>query len=130
MEASYTQDISLLTIRWLPVTYEMSEDEYRSIFMEIADFIADYKIQRWMGYTKDFAFIVTPELQEWTAGEFNQKLVQAGLQKMAMIIPTDYIANLAVQQSVGEMEKQQNEETFETRYFDNPAQAKTWLTEH
>ena len=130
LEASFANEASLLTIRWLPSTYEMSAEEYQSIFMEIVGFIADYKVQRWMGYTKDFAFIVSPEMQEWTAGEFNQKLTQTGLKKMAMIIPTDYITHLAVQQSVGEMEKQQEKETFEMRYFDNPQQAKQWLLEN
>lgn len=129
MEASYNKDTSLLVIRWLPETYQMSEETYRSTFMQIADFIAEHKVQLWMGYTKNFAFIIPPELQEWTAGEFNQKLKQAGLKKMAMIMPSDYIASLSVQQSVKEMENQKDEGVFETSYFDNPEQAQKWLLE-
>lgn len=127
LEAQFTADNSLLTVTWLPSTYEMSEEEYKNVFMEIADYIDANQVQRWMGYTKDFAFVVSPELQEWSAGEFNQKLIKAGLQKMAIIIPADYIANLGVQQSISEMEQQREEMSFETRYFDNPEQAKAWL---
>lgn len=126
-EASFTLADALFTTHWLPSTYEMTHEEYKYTFMECARFIEEYKVQRWMGHTKDFAFIVTPELQSWTAGEFNQRLVNAGLRKMAMIIPTDYIAHLAVQQSVGEMDRTREDETFEIRYFDDPVKAEKWL---
>ena len=36
LEAQFTPDNSLLTVTWLPSTYEMSEEEYKHIFMEIA----------------------------------------------------------------------------------------------
>lgn len=128
LNASFNKEESLLSITWLPSTYEMSGENFKSVFMQIAEFIEKNKVNYWMGYTKDFAFIVPPDLQEWAAQDFNQKVIKAGLQKMAMIVPADIIATVGVKQSIEEMEKhQEQEETIETRYFDNPAQAKKWL---
>ncbi|OJJ23241.1 hypothetical protein BKI52_02485 [marine bacterium AO1-C] len=128
IEGHFDQGKSLLTVHWFPTTYDMEVNEYKEVVLEIADLIKEKRIQRWMGYSKDYAFVITPEMQEWISGEFNQKLIAGGLKKMAIIIPADYIANLSVQQAVGEMEKQQ-EEGYETRYFDNPEKAESWLLE-
>jgi len=127
LNAFLEQESALLSIKWLPSTYEMSAENFQSIFIQIAEFIETHHIKYWMGYTKDFAFIVPPDLQEWAAQEFNQRVLRAGLKKMAMIVPADIIANVGVKQSIEEMEKHQDLETIETRYFDNPEQAKEWL---
>ncbi|OJJ23240.1 hypothetical protein BKI52_02480 [marine bacterium AO1-C] len=127
LNAFIDKDSSLLTIVWLPSTYEMSGEHFQSIFMKIAEFIEENKIKYWMGYTKDFAFIVPPDLQEWAAQDFNRRVLQAGLKRMAMIVPSDIIANVGVKQSIEEMERHQNIETIETRYFDDDQQAKEWL---
>ncbi|HAS41504.1 MAG TPA: hypothetical protein DCS93_13565 [Microscillaceae bacterium] len=129
IEGHLDQEKSLLTVHWFPSTYDLKVQEYKDIVLEIADLIREKRIKHWMGYSKDFAFVITPELQEWISGEFNQKLIEGGLQKMAIIIPADYIANLSVQQAVGEMEKRQQEGDYQTRYFDNPEQAEAWLME-
>lgn len=129
VEVTWEPESALLTLHWLPSTYEMLIEEYKSTLLEIADFIELAHIQQWLGYAENFAFVIPPELQEWTAGEFNQQLVKAGLKKMAIVVPADYIAHLGVQQSVSEMEKARDEDTFETKYFDNPEEAKHWVTE-
>ncbi|NJL11731.1 MAG: hypothetical protein HC913_01015 [Microscillaceae bacterium] len=66
-----------------------------------------------------------PDLQDWTATEITPGLAEAGLQKMALLIPHELIANLAVQQTVDEMEAEGM--PYETKYFDDEAQARTWL---
>ncbi len=127
LDAFFDKDNALLSITWLPSTYEMEAKDFQSIFMDIAQFIEQNSIKYWMGYTKDFAFIVPPDLQEWAAQDFNQRVLKAGLRKMAMIVPSDIIANVGVQQSIEEMEKHQHAETIVTRYFDDDQQAKVWL---
>jgi len=129
LNAFLDQDNALLSIKWLPSTYEMSAENFQSIFTNIAEFIEKHNVKYWMGYTKDFAFIVPPDLQEWAAQEFNQRVLRAGLKKMALIVPSDIVANVSVKQSIEEMEKHQDLEAIETRYFDNPEQAREWLLE-
>jgi len=129
MESHLDQEKSLLTTHWFPSTYDLEEDKYKKIVLEIADLVQEKRIKRWISYGKDFAFVISPELQEWVYSEFHQKLVQGGLQKVAVVIPSDYIANLSVKQTVGEIEKNQLEVHLELRNFDEPKQAEAWLLE-
>ncbi len=126
-DAFFDKENALFSIIWLPSTYEMENEDFQSTLMDAAQFVEQHKVKYWMGYTKDFAFIIPPDLQEWTAQDFNQRVLKAGLRKIALIVPSDIIANVGVQQSVEEMEKHQPPETIVTRYFDDDQQAKAWL---
>ena len=126
-EGYFDQTKSLLVLQWFASTYDLQSEEYKVLVLEIADLIKENKIQRWMSYSKDFAFVITPVLQEWIAGEFNQKLLDGGLQKLAVIIPSNYIVHLSVQQAMDEIEEQQQDGAYKTQYFENYEQAEKWL---
>lgn len=127
VEVKMIESQSLLDLRWTPETINLTEEKFKSILLELAGMVEKHQITRWLGHTKEFGYITDPGVQEWTAGEFNQRLVKAGLEKMALIIATEFIANLAMQQTVEEMDKNRKEGTFKTRYFDDPEQATQWL---
>ena len=85
------------------------------------------KLKKWLGNTRDFSFPISSSLQEWTSGAFNKNLVAAGLEKMALVIPTNLVANLSVQQTVDLMNTKHMDQKFETKYFDNVENAMDWL---
>lgn len=116
----------LAEAEWFAETASMNEEEYYTVFSKIGELYRKHKVKKWLGNTLNFLMPVSPKLQEWTATELTPMLIEAGLQKMAIVVPGDFIAGLSVQQSVDEMNTS-NESNFETRYFDNVEEARKWL---
>ncbi|MDW7694781.1 hypothetical protein R9C00_08510 [Flammeovirgaceae bacterium SG7u.111] len=128
VKASYEESKSLLTVTWLPETANMTGDDYKDVINLILDFFKEYTIKNWLGDTKKFAFPIVPELQEWFAHEINPQLIKLGLQRIAMVVPEDLIAQLAVDQALDEMDENKSEGKVISKYFDNLEDAKKWAT--
>ncbi|WP_250632609.1 hypothetical protein [Rhodoflexus caldus] len=118
---------NLLWLEWLPSTADMSEEDYKTILMQLADFVSEHQVKYWLGDTLHFTYVIVPALQEWTAKTFNTRLATTGLQKMALIIPRELIANLSVEQTTDDMEATDMGK-FTVKYFDNTESAVQWLT--
>lgn len=118
---------SMLIAEWYITTADMNDEVYKELFQKITQIIQTQKPEKWLGDTRNFAKPVTPALQEWIATELSPLWVEAGLKKMAMILPAELIANLSIQQAVEEIAGVKEISIFETRYFDNIPDAKTWL---
>jgi len=117
---------SMADTEWFLTTENMTHEEYISVFTEIGRLFKEHQVKKWLGNTTNFRMAVTQEIQDWTATTLTPILLEAGLLKMALLVPEELIANLSVQQSVDEMEVA-NSEIFVTRYFDNKNAAKEWL---
>lgn len=117
----------LLWLEWMPKTADMSEDEYKEILITLVEFVNRHQVKYWLGDTLHFAYVIVPDLQEWTAVEFNTRLAATNLQKMALIIPKELIANLSVEQTTDDMEATDMGK-FTVQYFDNTDKAVQWLT--
>jgi hypothetical protein len=111
---------------WTKETGSMSKAEYFEIFDELAALLAQYQVKLWLGDTIDFLVPVTPDMQNWIATAFTPKVVASGLLKMALVMPTDIIPSLSVEQTVEEMQEQ-NVQVFLVNYFDQVDQARAWL---
>ncbi len=113
---------------WKPATENMNNEEYMQVFTRIAELITQENIKGWLGDTREFAKAVTPDLQEWFNTEVLPGLMEGGLEKMAMLAPQEFIANLSVEQSVDEI-MMQNGGKFTIQYFDDLDKAEAWLKE-
>ena len=123
----WDQVTSLISIEWYKETEDMGAEEYKDILLQLSDFVLQNKIKNWLGNTRDFSFPISSSLQEWTSGTFNENLIAAGLEKMALVIPTSLVANLSVQQTVDQMNTKHTDQKFETKYFDTVGHAMDWL---
>ncbi|MBX2842802.1 MAG: hypothetical protein KTR26_13610 [Flammeovirgaceae bacterium] len=126
-QASYEEEKSTLTIVWLPETGNMKEEDYKGALITVLDILKKYEVKYWIGDTRNFAYTIVPELQQWTAEEFNPKLIEYGLKRMALLVPEEFIASLGIQQIVEEMEADQKSTQFITRYFDKLDEAQEWV---
>ncbi len=127
--AQVGQKESLIHLEWYPRSAELSEEAYKIILLQLSDFVLSQNIQFWLGNTKNFGFAIPPDLQEWTSGTFTSRLIKSGLQKMALLIPSSYVANLAVQQTVAHMENVLLGKKLQICYFDKVEDAYKWLIE-
>lgn len=129
LTAQVDHETSLIYLEWFPQSAELSEEAYKVILLQLSNYILNEGIQYWLGDTQNFAFSISPELQKWTRDTCTPRLVKAGLKKMALVIPKEFASNLAVQQTVEEMEMFVNTKVFSTRYFDKLEDAQKWLKE-
>jgi len=127
LEIHFHTETKTIELKWFSETTNMDENDYKRILLRLAGFVEQYKAKKWLGDTSQFAFPINPQLQEWTALEFNSKLVKTGLQKMALVLPEEFISQLSVGQTVDEMEVKGHENQFITNHFSDVTSAKAWL---
>ena len=127
IDVSWDASQDFLFIKWFPTTADMTENQYRSTILIITEIIQDKGVKKWLGEATEYAYTISNELQEWLSQDINKAWVYAGLEKMAIIVPTDYITQISVQLSIEEIEENQVTQNFTTQYFDDMMEALSWL---
>ena len=64
-------------------------------------------------------------MQEWSVSNIFEKLEQAGLKKMAMIVSEEIFPQVSIEQLIEENKNT----TLITKYFENEEHAMKWLQE-
>lgn len=127
--ASWDAENALIALQWTPETKYMQATDFKGLLQQAADFVEKKQVKYWLANTKKFDYVIDPDVQEWTAGAFNQRLINAGLYKMAVITPSEIFAHVSVQQTTNEMSQEQEEGVFQFSYFDDIDKARNWLLE-
>ncbi|HAI75349.1 MAG TPA: hypothetical protein DCM08_03805 [Microscillaceae bacterium] len=128
VEISFDKSQRKLLAVWKDQTATMSNDQYKELFEQIAGLLELHKPDHWLGDIRKFGFFVIPELQEWIATAIMPRFIQAGLKKMAMLASENFIAQLSIEQTTDEMEKNSQEASpLQVRYFDNDQAAQDWF---
>lgn len=126
VKISFNQEKSLAIAIWKLTTENMGDEEYKEVFLKIGEVYKQHEVKYWLGDAREFYKLVSIELQEWTVKELNPLLFEAGLKRMALIMPSELIANFSVGQVVSDMEKGNNS-NFQAGYFNNWEEAKKWI---
>lgn len=77
--------------------------------------------QGWLADLRDLG-VVDQEDQSWANEDWFPRAVEAGIRRMALIMPTRTIAAMSVESIM-----QEAPNGLLTRYFDAPAEARAWL---
>ena len=104
-------------------TWDMTTDEYRQLLEDYINIIRKYRPKRILGDMVDFNFVISPELQEWIDQHVFTAYAEIGFEKIAILLSTQYITNLSIQQTMEE----NNMSTFESEYFNDTDAARAWL---
>ncbi len=129
LTVTWNQPDQLIVLDWTPKTYHMTDDEFKQNMNQISHFVQQHQIKHFLANTVTFNYVITPDVQDWVASVFNLKLMQAGLQKMAVVMPLDYFTQASVQQTLKEMEKHNQNGSLESLYFGDLQLAQNWLLE-
>jgi len=108
---------------WMDESIQMDEEEFKSELKHLVRFIAEHPVERQLIDTLNFRFIVSPQLQAWTDEEVTKTNKMNGIKKVALIASQEFVAQLSVQQTLGEEEAR----TLDTRFFSDIQEAKGWL---
>jgi len=113
-EMELTED-NLLQVVWFPTTATMKDNDLMTQQLLQKDTVIQNNVKKVLIDGRNQLFTITPELQERIGREALQPAIEAGLQKVAIILPTDIFAMVSIEQTMGEGGAQ----GFETCYFEN-----------
>lgn len=102
-------------------TANMTVEEYREEMLKVLNFCLEYKIGKLLADTRNFLFIITPQMQKWTNEHIFAK--NRYLEKLALIVSEDFISQLALEQVIDEGKSA----TFATQFFTDIKSAEKWL---
>jgi hypothetical protein len=133
METIYEDDYIKISIEpsekiisdvWTKETQNMSAKKFKEILLIIKEIAEENKLKYILSDARQFLFLITPELQEWTIGNITIPLVQeVNFAKQSFIMPIEFIANLSIEQFTEES----NINGIQTKYFADMAEAREWL---
>jgi SpoIIAA-like len=121
--SNYSSEPPYLELIWAETTGEMSEEEYRNHVKLYLETVCTHKPNRILVDTSYFYFHIAPQTQLWINEEIFPATIEAGLEKMAIIVSRDFISMLSVEQTMSENPNL----GFSVHYFVNKEDALAWL---
>ena len=115
--------ISVVYADYFTETERMDKEGYKNHIHILREKIIESKAHAFISDTENFRFPISPDMQLWSVSHFVKPLQDAGVKKVAIMMPDEFIANLAVEQSIDEA----NEVGLLTRYFSNTQEAENWI---
>lgn len=120
VEIKKLQDASVLIQHWSGYA---SSDNFRLAIKKSIELVADRKIYGIISDARSQA-VVKPEDAQYAA-EAMPKLMEAGLKAMAFVVPE----SVFTQMSLDKFKINTEEQSGNTRYFDNIQSAEDWIKE-
>jgi hypothetical protein len=121
-EVLYLAPESTVSKSWTPLSEDMSEEEFLSEIRILATKVEEVKPFAILDDTTHFAFPITPELQTWVGEEIFPRFIAAGVRRYALIVSSEFIAQLSIEQTMEEAGS-----NFQTAYFDSAEKAAAWI---
>jgi len=114
-ELTYDEKNSFLESNWSLDTDEMTTDEFKQELEVYLQLVERYQTKLVLFDFRYFLFTITPNIQTWIDNEISatEKLI---IHQQAILMPSDFIAELGVEQTVEEPHNQElNIKLFKVR---------------
>jgi len=124
VERHYFPHQKMFKSNWLPTSVEMDRDEYKKEMQKLGEILLDVRPLYLLSDTRNLNFELDKELQEWTVKEMLPLFVAAGLKKQAILIPYEKYAQVALEQTLLNLDP---DARFRHSFFSDIDEAKAWL---
>lgn len=125
VERFFDEENQMITSTWLTTTEHMNAEEFKEEMQQLATLIKEKEVRFILSITKDLRFPIVPELQQWVSEVIVPQFIEAKIEKQAIIIPEELIAQLSLEQTVDDVEL--TEHIHESKFFSGIAEAKAWF---
>ncbi len=119
------EENQLVISTWLETTENMTTREFKEEMQSLADLIKEKKIKFVLSITKELRFTIVPELQQWILDVIAPQFIEAKIEKQAIIIPQEFIAQLSMEQTIDDVENINHH--HQSKFFSEIEDAKNWL---
>lgn len=110
---------NILTLTWLENTENLTDELFKNEALEFKEAVRKHTPESIIVDMRDFNYILSEDLLNWRNKNIIPVYNEIGLQKFAFIV--NNIKNSPKPNS------KNNDDTFETEYFDNVKEAVIWL---
>ena len=86
-------NLSVAYMKWLPETADMTEEEFKEEVVKRLDTCRAASLKKILADDRNFAFLVTPSIQEWLGKTF----VNYTVHKHAMILPAEIFSQVSIE---------------------------------
>lgn len=111
---------------WLETTENMTTDEFKEEMYSLINLIKEKNIRFVLSITKELRFPIVPELQEWILEVVVPLFTEANVEKQAIIIPKEFIAQLSMEQTMDDFENG-SYSSHQSKFFSEIEDAKVWF---
>lgn len=128
-EAYFDKSLGLYELHWLEASQDMTEEEYKTLILQQIQIIKEndlFDVWQYQLLDNRFNFFtMPPSLQEWQDEHIGKSILEAlgDYPKTAFIQSEDFSSQFSFEQTMDET----NETNGMVKYFDNVAEAKSWL---
>jgi len=122
----FDEPLDALSNSWTEESREMSNEEFKEENLNWLALFEKYQPKNILADTRTYYFIITIKMQDWHAENIFSKLITFNPKKMAMIVSSDFFAQISIEQTIEEGEEKSPTE-FQTRYFGDEKEAQLWL---
>ncbi len=129
LHISYQPDLSLMRVSYFPATAQMTEEEWKECSMEVLGRIKELRPRFLLSDNQQMFFVITIELQTWFARTILYFTQQGffNVEKFALVMPEEFIAELAVEQTIEETKTMKTSFALQQKLFINVNEAEKWL---
>lgn len=119
---SYNEDKKLLHFIWKPVIF--SQERFKEIVTLFAEAARQHRVDFIFIDAREHKVSLLPETQTWHDKTIVQKYAMAGVQKIALLVPSNIFSELAH----AKVFSQKNAtSTLETKFFKSDKDLREWL---
>lgn len=115
---------SILSVVWRAATADMTAKQFQEHLHTFAHCTEQYHPHGILVLAEDMGFVIPPAIQEWHDEYIVPRYSDAGVQKMAFILPHSFAAQVTTAQT---FEEQTAQELISMEFFDNEIAAREWL---
>ena len=115
---------SLLEFHWInQENQNMEVHNFQEALLKYVDLVKTHKPNAVLVNAEKLSFVIDPQVQQWVDENINA-VTNAFIKKMAVILPTNLIEQLSIEQVLDEKEAKK----ISVQFFDNYQQAFAWLS--
>jgi len=117
----YQNKPKILKTVWTTDSHKMQDEDFKSIMKKWSELVQKHQAFATIVNTLKFQYTIVPAIQDWYNQEITPKNFNAGMRKIAFIVPEEVFSMVSIQQIFDD----QKEIIFQ--YFENEDEAKKWL---
>ena len=126
--ATYDEQSELYTLKYLPETANMMDDEWKELMLKLLGVTEKYKPKFILDDNTNRLYAYPPEMQAWTLELFIDSWNKNGLKKYVQILPKEFFGQLSAEQIV-ELANMTFSEIFKNTFVEDYDSAIKWINE-
>jgi hypothetical protein len=117
------QEVGIFELYWRKNTEEMTSTEFQAYLDTFSQLFEKYFVRGFYVDTRAYHITMDLEIQAWHDQYIIPRYIAGGVQKIAFVLPDEYVSALSIEQAFDEPQARQ----LAVRYFESESRAREWI---